>query len=46
MSPEADVPVVQLSLNATKPAEYHLDMAQRLAPLSDPDVAPPEESNI
>jgi 4,5-DOPA dioxygenase extradiol len=31
--PEADIPVVQLSLNALRPPEYHLDLARRLAPL-------------
>lgn len=36
--PEADIPVVQLSLNATKSFEYHLDLGRRLASLRDKGV--------
>ena len=36
--PAADVPVGQLSINATKPFDHHLELAARLAPLRDQGV--------
>jgi len=36
--PQADVPIVQLSIDETQPASFHYDIGRRLAPLRDEDV--------
>ncbi|HVE55676.1 MAG TPA: 4,5-DOPA dioxygenase extradiol [Pyrinomonadaceae bacterium] len=36
--PEADIPVVQLSIDETQPAEFHYGLAARLAPLRDEEI--------
>lgn len=46
VAPAADLAVVQLSINAAQPIEYHLDLGRRLAPLLDQDVAVIGSGNI
>ena len=36
--PNADVPIVQLSIDETQPAQFHLDLGRRLSPLRDEGI--------
>ncbi len=46
MYPRADVPVVQLSLDTSRPGEHHLALARQLAPLRDEGVLVVGSGNI
>jgi 4,5-DOPA dioxygenase extradiol len=44
--PEADIPIVQLSINESEPAEFHYELAKKLAPLRDEGVLVCGSGNI
>jgi 4,5-DOPA dioxygenase extradiol len=46
MYPDMDVPVVQLSIDTSRPGEHHYQLAQRLAPLRDKRVLVIGSGNI
>jgi 4,5-DOPA dioxygenase extradiol len=46
MFPEADIPVVQLSIDGRQPPAYHLELGKRLSPLRDQGVLVMGSGNI
>lgn len=46
MFPSAEIPVVQLSINASKPFDYHLDLGSRLSALRDRGILVLSSGNV
>ena len=46
MYPKADVPVVQLSINALKPLDYHVELGMKLASLRDRGIMVVASGNV